>query len=61
MNTIRNLLHSNDGKALIGTVALLALVLFAGTTIAATDKAKDVDEQRRAKPTSLSRAMMKRA
>ncbi|MBN2130103.1 MAG: YfdX family protein [Sedimentisphaerales bacterium] len=46
MNTIRNLLHNKEGKAIVGVVALLALVLFAGTTVVAAEKAKDVDEQR---------------
>lgn len=46
MNAIRNLLHSKDGKAIVGVVALLALVLFAGTTVVAAEKAKGVDEQR---------------
>jgi len=46
MKALHNLLHNKDGKAIIGSIALLALVLFAATTVAAADKAKEVDEQR---------------
>ena len=46
MKAIRNLLHNRESKAVIGSVALLALALFAGTTVIAADKARDVDEQR---------------
>jgi hypothetical protein len=46
MNTLRNLLHNRDGKAIISSIALLTLVLFTATTAAAAEKAKEVDEQR---------------
>jgi hypothetical protein len=46
MQALHNLLHNKDGKAIIGSIALLALVLFAATTVTAADKAKEVEEQR---------------
>jgi hypothetical protein len=46
MGTIRDLLRNREGKAIIAAIAVLTLVLCAGTTIVAADKEKEGDEQR---------------
>jgi hypothetical protein len=46
MNPIRTFLHDKKGKVITTVVALLALVLFAGTTAVAVDQLKKVEEQR---------------
>ena len=46
MKAIRDFLHNKKGKAIVGAVVLLILVLFAGTTIAAAEKSIENEEQR---------------
>jgi hypothetical protein len=46
MNTISNLLHNESNITKATLVSLLTLVLFAGTTVVAADKAKAEDDKR---------------
>ena len=46
MKAIRNFLQRQEAKTIYGTIVLLLLVLFASATMAATEKAKNSDEQR---------------